>query len=76
MDVNMPVMDGIEATRIANEKILHGELPPTPIIALSAGQLDNPEQDTYFRELGFAAYFRKPIPIEQFITLLRIHRAL
>jgi len=36
MDLNMPVMDGFEATRIINEKIRAGEFAPIDIIGVTA----------------------------------------
>ena len=36
MDINMPIMDGIEATKIMKSKMAKGELPNTIIIACTA----------------------------------------
>ncbi len=36
MDLNMPVMDGFEATEIINEKIKGGEFAPIDIIGVTA----------------------------------------
>lgn len=76
MDLNMPVMDGLEATRIVNEKIQNEEIPPTPIVALSAGQLRTTEEDRYYQGLGFAQYLPKPITKAAFTQILRVYHVL
>ncbi|TDV39139.1 two-component system chemotaxis response regulator CheB [Paraburkholderia caballeronis] len=55
MDVQMPGLDGIEATRLIMERT------PTPIVVVSAA-LDDPELQVHFRALnyGAAAVVRKP----------------
>lgn len=58
MDLRMPIMDGITATRIIQEEPPEGWRPP-PIIALSADVLDGYKQD--YAELGFYAFLAKPI---------------
>ena len=60
MDIQMPVLDGIEATKI----IVKDELAPnTPIIALTANVLKE-DIDLYTR-IGMAAYLPKPFDQEQ-----------
>ncbi len=70
MDINMPVLGGIEATKIVNSKIRTGELPATTIVALSAGQLRADEEELYFNVAGFASYIPKPTSREDFMQLL------
>lgn len=48
MDVRMPEMDGIEATRLIMERV------PTPIVVVSAA-LDDPELHVSFRALAYGA---------------------
>ena len=55
MDVNMPVMNGIEATRILIQE-LHIK---TPIVALTANALEGDREK--FLSLGMADYLTKPI---------------
>ena len=66
MDVNMPVMNGIEATRI-----LSRELPQIKVIALSM----HAERDTAeaMRQAGAVAYLTKGGPSEDLIAAIRAH---
>jgi DNA-binding NarL/FixJ family response regulator len=52
MDVEMPVMDGIEATRLLRES-----LPETPVLAISGH--DYEERVLEIRKAGAADYVRK-----------------
>ncbi|GAB4379336.1 MAG: hypothetical protein Kow0075_09850 [Salibacteraceae bacterium] len=58
MDIEMPVMDGIEATRQIREA--HGNL--VPIIGLSANALG--EELSKYHTLGFDDYLTKPVKKE------------
>jgi len=71
MDIMMPLMNGVEATRILVHKMKVGEIPKTPIIALSAGQLSSDEENLYFHEVGFTAYLSKPTSKEEFFNILQ-----
>ena len=64
MDVNMPVMGGIEATRILGQ-----ELPQIKVIALSM----HAERDTAeaMRQAGAVAYLTKGGPSEDLIAAIR-----
>jgi CheY-like chemotaxis protein len=57
MDIKMPVMDGMEATRLIKEK--H---PKLPIIALTANAFDSDRQLAY--EAGCDEFLPKPISSE------------
>lgn len=59
MDVQMPVMDGVEATRSLRDK--HNELPP--IIGLSANAMEGDAQK--FVALGMDDYLAKPVTVEE-----------
>ena len=61
MDVQMPVMDGIEATRIIRERETSGGIR-TPIIALTAHALR--EDREKLLSLGFDGYVSKPMEID------------
>jgi DNA-binding NarL/FixJ family response regulator len=64
MDVRMPVMDGIEATRQIKERF-----PSTSVLAHSAfGDLDQMEA---MREAGAVGYVLKDAPAEELIMRLQ-----
>lgn len=65
MDIQMPLMDGIEATKIIKEKYDH--VPP--IIGLSANAMEG-DAEKYKRE-GMDDYVAKPITSEQLLVKLR-----
>jgi PAS domain S-box-containing protein len=65
MDVRMPVMDGLTATRLIREELGLTELP---VIALTAGVLAE-EQDAA-RAAGVNAILFKPLNLDQMATLL------
>jgi len=71
MDVDMPLMDGLEAARLIRKKIESGELPATPIVALSAGQMTIDQESLFFEDVHFAGYISKPIGRTEFIEILR-----
>jgi PAS domain S-box-containing protein len=64
MDINMPGMDGIQATRI-----IHKELPEVRIIGLSMFQ--EGEQQAAMQEAGAAEYLSKSGPSEALIKAIR-----
>jgi PAS domain S-box-containing protein len=69
MDVQMPVMDGVQATRVIRG--LDGPCASAPIVALSANVL--PEQVASYREAGVDAHLGKPInPGELLQTIARL----
>ncbi len=64
MDINMPVMDGITATRRLKEK--YRSLPP--IVGLSANAFEG-DRDRYMA-LGLDEYLTKPFAKEEFMELV------
>jgi PAS domain S-box-containing protein len=64
MDVNMPGMNGIEATRI-----VHAELPEVSIIGLS--MFDEPKQAKAMRDAGASDYHSKSASIDGLIASIR-----
>lgn len=65
MDVQMPVMDGLTATRqIRNDP----QFRQLPIIALTAGVL--PEQREQTRVAGFTDFIAKPVDLEELVAVL------
>jgi CheY-like chemotaxis protein len=67
MDVNMPVMDGIQATRILTK-----EMPQTKVIALSMHVDKNAANE--MREAGAVAYLTKGGPSEDLVAAIRACR--
>ncbi len=65
MDVQMPVMDGIEATRIIRTQTKYANLP---IIALTAG-VTQEEQESYYA-VGMNDFVPKPVNPQMLITCL------
>lgn len=64
MDIQMPIMDGITATRILKEKFQ--DLPP--IVGLSANAFEG-DREKYMNQ-GLDEYVTKPIEKDQFISAL------
>ncbi len=65
MDVQMPVMDGIEATRIIRESAALGPKKDVPIIALTAYAMDGDREK--FLAAGMNGYEAKPVKIESLL---------
>ena len=63
MDVQMPEMDGLTATRLLRDHGLQ-----VPIIALSANVMKGFEQELY--DAGYTDYLTKPIDLDRFISKL------
>jgi len=63
MDVHMPVMDGLDATRAI--RAMEGRAGRTPIIALTANV--QPEQVVRCREAGMDGHVGKPIQISELL---------
>lgn len=59
MDVSMPVMDGLAATRVIRDFESSGGRPPTPIIAVTAHAMTEERQD--FLTRGVDAVLTKPL---------------
>jgi PAS domain S-box-containing protein len=65
MDIQMPVMDGITATKILREK--HENLPP--IIGLSANAFEGDREK--YMGLGLDEYITKPLTSDDFVNLFK-----
>ena len=68
MDLQMPVMDGLAATRALRERQARGELPPFPIVALTAHAMSTDAQAC--RDAGMVGYLTKPLLLESLRTEL------
>ncbi|MFC1850637.1 two-component regulator propeller domain-containing protein [candidate division CSSED10-310 bacterium] len=65
MDIQMPVMDGFEATRLIREKTQYKDLP---IIAMTAHAMKGDQENCF--EAGMNDYVTKPIDPEQLFSKL------
>lgn len=63
MDVNMPVMDGIEATKLIRKKY-----PTLPIVALTANSMEGDAQE--FAAKGMDDYLSKPLAYDELNRIL------
>jgi CheY-like chemotaxis protein/two-component sensor histidine kinase len=68
MDINMPVMNGCDATIVIREELKLD----IPIIALTANALEGDEEK--FLNIGMDGYLAKPLEIRKIDTLLKKYR--
>jgi CheY-like chemotaxis protein len=68
MDIQMPLMDGYEATR-AIRALKKPELAQIPIVALTANTF--PEDVEAAREAGMVAHLAKPVDVQQLLSTLQ-----
>jgi PAS domain S-box-containing protein len=71
MDRQMPVMDGLTATRLIREWERANHRSPTPIIALTASALKGDQEKSL--AAGCTAYLTKPIKQEVLLQAIREH---
>jgi CheY-like chemotaxis protein len=69
MDMQMPKVDGLEATRMIRRWELENGAPRVPIIALTANAM--PADRAACLESGMDGYLAKPLKIEDVLTALR-----
>jgi signal transduction histidine kinase/CheY-like chemotaxis protein len=69
MDIQMPVMDGIEATQEIINYEIEEKLPHIPIIALTANALNGDKER--FLEEGLDEYIPKPIETNELLYILK-----
>jgi len=70
MDIQMPIMNGVEATKQILEYEATHHLAHTPIIAVTANALKGDRER--FLSVGMDEYVSKPIDLEKFITALKV----
>jgi two-component system, sensor histidine kinase len=68
MDLQMPILDGINATKKIREFESNNNRIPTPIFALSANAMDNHREIT--RNAGFDGHIAKPIILDQLLEAI------
>ena len=66
MDIQMPVMNGVEATRMIRTSPKYSRRARTPIIALTAFALE--EDKNLYLEIGMDDYMTKPVNLEDLYT--------
>jgi CheY-like chemotaxis protein len=69
MDLRMPVMDGLQATRLIREWERHHDCSATPIIPVTADALS--EHREQLLALGCDAYLSKPVSREALIPVVQ-----
>ena len=69
MDIMMPVMDGLETTRIIRESEKNSD-KHTPIIELTANTLDSDRQRCIAN--GMDEYLVKPFDVSEFLRILEL----
>ena len=69
MDIQMPTMDGIEATKHIRQSPEMTKVSSIPIIALTAHAM--PEDRDNFLKVGMNDYISKPVSFEQLIAALK-----
>jgi signal transduction histidine kinase/DNA-binding response OmpR family regulator len=67
MDVNMPILDGMEANKLISEYKSKYEIS-TPVVALTANAVKG-DREKYIRS-GFSDYISKPLIYDELINLL------
>jgi len=71
MDVSMPVMDGIAASRAIRERERAAGQPPCPIIALTANAMETERQRCL--EAGITDFLTKPVRKAMLMSCLEAH---
>jgi CheY-like chemotaxis protein len=71
MDVQMPKMDGLKATRAIREWETERGIPPRPVLALTANALREDEERS--RSSGCTEHLAKPIKRGVLLAALRRH---
>ena len=69
MDIQMPVMDGVAATRLIREHETQGTRPRIPIVALSANAMTH--QVAEYLGAGMDLHVAKPIELSKLHAALR-----
>ncbi len=69
MDIQMPIMDGIEATKAIRTSVDMIDVSSIPIIALTAHAM--PEDRDNFLKVGMNDYMSKPVSFEQLTAALK-----
>jgi len=71
MDVGMPGMDGVEATRVIRSEARFAAKADIPIVAVTAHVMD--EQASYFISAGMNRIVAKPVNLQNLLEVLRLY---
>lgn len=66
LDINMPVMNGIEFLRIVKAD---GDLKRVPVVVLTTSEEQQDKIESF--DLGVAGYMKKPVDYRQFVETIR-----
>jgi CheY-like chemotaxis protein/signal transduction histidine kinase len=69
MDIQMPIMDGIQATKKIREMEVERRIVPTPIIAITANALAGDRE--HCLASGMDEYISKPFQVEVLVTKMK-----
>jgi CheY-like chemotaxis protein len=70
MDISMPIMDGLEATRLIRAfESEHGLSPPVFVIALTGLASSNTQQEAFGS--GIDLFLTKPVPLKELGRILK-----
>jgi CheY-like chemotaxis protein len=68
MDIRMPVLNGIETTKIIRKNEKRLSLVPIPVVALTAQATTDFEEQC--KKAGMNAYLTKPIPFKKLVDII------
>ena len=68
MDIRMPVLDGLETTKIIRKEEIGSAHLPIPIVALTAQA--TPDFEKQCRKAGMDDYLTKPIPLDRLVEIV------
>lgn len=68
MDINMPIMDGVEACKLIREQEQKSKTPPLAVYALTADTMQNSTEN--YEAVGMNGTLCKPINFQQLVSVL------
>lgn len=71
MDIQMPVMDGIEATRKLRSQTEYSQNMDTPVIALSGCAV--PGDQASWQQIGMTDHLAKPVTLFSLENIIQVH---